>query len=177
MSAFIEKWESYRDSRQGTYEYRCRTRYKAVADKLFVMGLRNCHSVRDVGAGTCQFGRYLRERGWTGDYLPVDAVLDGTDLATCRIHPADFIVCIETIEHLHNPFEMIGKIMRAARRGCVLTTPNPDTVDVLGCDPTHISFVSAWDFQLMGLRTNEHSWFGGENDTLLAHWERRRLTC
>lgn len=173
MSAFIEKWEAYRDSRQGDYEYRCRTRYKAVADKLFALGLGDWHSIRDVGAGTCQFGRYLRTRGWKGDYIPVDAVIDGTDLERYEPPKSDFIVCIETVEHLHNPFRLIGAMNRAARVGIILTTPNPDAVDVLACDPTHISFVLTSDLRSFGLSTEKHSWFGVENDTLLG-W---RLTC
>lgn len=168
MTPFMEKWLQYRDTRQADYAYRCRTRYKAVADRLFAMGLNDSHTVRDVGAGSCQFGLYLRERGWEGDYIPVDAVIDGTDLEKHEARFADFIVCIETVEHLHNPFRLIGSMQRAARIGFVLTTPNPDAVDVLACDPTHVSFIHMVDLWSLGIRTQCHSWFGVESDTLLG---------
>ncbi len=168
MSAFIEKWESYRDSRRGTYEYRCRTRYKAVADKLFAMGLDQNHTVRDIGAGTCQFGRYLRERHWAGDYIPVDAVIDGTDVDQYNVLPADFIVSIETVEHLYLPLRLVAEMCMKARRGVVLTTPNPDAVDVLNCDPTHVSAVPAADLLMFSFQVERHSWFGIQDDTLLG---------
>lgn len=164
----IEKWTTYRDTRRASYEYRVRTRFKAVADRLFAMGLNSGHTVVDVGAGSCQFGRYLRERGWRGEYVPVDAVIDGTDLeAWAPVHKADFFVCIEVVEHLKNPGRLMAWILRMSRRGVVLTTPNCETVDVLKCDPTHVSVVPP--DALSGCFTVErHTWFGVMDDSLLA---------
>lgn len=168
MTDHIDKWTNYRDSRQGTYEFRARTRYNAVADKLYNLGLQDDSVVLDVGAGTCQFGRYLSARGWKGWYWPVDAVLDGVDLETYVAPKVDFVVCIEVVEHLHKPFRLIDMLQNAARHGFVLTTPNSETVDVIGCDPTHVSIVSYSDLLAKGFKIERHSWFGTIDDTLLA---------
>ena len=164
----MEKWTQYRDSRRGTYEFRARTRYKAVADRLFAMGLNGNHAVCDVGGGTCQFGAYLASRGFVGEYLPIDAVLDGTDLETWEPDfRVDYVVCIEVLEHLQRPWRLVGCLQRMARRGVVLTTPNAEAVDVIRCDPTHVSVLEP--NQLSQLFTVErHSWFGVPNDSLLA---------
>lgn len=168
MGQLIEFWTRYRDARKGTYEFRSATRYAAVAEKLFAMGLDNSHTVVDVGAGSCQFGRYLRELGFAGEYWPVDAVIDGTDLERwVPLRRYDFIVCIEVLEHLHAWHYLLAALTRAARHGLVVTVPNPEVVDVLTCDPTHVSVIHP-----EGLRSvcnvERHTWFGVENDSLLA---------
>ena len=165
----IEKWEQYRDARRGTYEFRARTRYKAVADRLFALGLDDKHSVMDVGAGSCQLGRYLRARGWRGLYIPVDAVLDGVDLETWEPHRgvADFVVSLEVVEHITIPHRLIGGMVRAAREAVVLTTPNCEAVDVLTCDPTHVSVIRATELE-PDFTVERHSWFGVPNDTLMG---------
>ena len=146
MTSHMEKWTHYRDTRQASYGFRARTRYNAVADQLFSMGLGDSHSLLDVGAGSCQLGRYLQERGWDGNYVPVDACLDGTDLETWKapFPGPDFIACVEVVEHLHRPERLLFEMVQAARRGVVITTPNSEAVDVLTCDPTHVSVVPAW---------------------------------
>lgn len=164
----LEKWTHYRDTRRGTYEFRARARYKAVADRLFAMGLSDKHTVLDVGAGSCQFGQYLQELGWGGFYVPIDAVLDGTDLEAWEPSSrADFVVCIEVVEHLHNPWRLIAAMMRASRRGVVLTTPNADAVDVIACDPTHLSVVLREHLEEV-FTVERHTWFDIPNDSLLA---------
>jgi hypothetical protein len=170
----MEKWTEYMNARRGTYEFRCRTRYKGVADRLFKMGLHG-DSVMDVGSGSGQFGTYLRSRGWQGKYIPVDAVLDGTDLETwtAPLMSVGFCVCIEVIEHLQNPHRLISQMFWAAQRGLVLTTPNHEVVDVLRCDPTHVSVIPAQDLEDAAFTVERHSWFHeqdnpGQLDTLLA---------
>ena len=112
----IEKWTHYNDTRRGTYSFRAATRYKAVADRLYALGLNDSHTVVDVGAGSCQFGRYLRERGFQGEYYPIDAVLDGTDLERwVPLRRYDFFTCIETLEHVHTWDRLVNSLMRAAR--------------------------------------------------------------
>jgi SAM-dependent methyltransferase len=177
---FIRMWEEYRDSRRATYEYRAQTRYRGVADKLFEMGLEDWHTVLDVGAGTCQFGRYLRERGWRGLYSPVDAVIDGVNLESFRLPfcvRVDYVVCMEVLEHLHNWEWLFSMIDSVARRGFVLTTPNPEVVDVLKCDPTHVSVIHPGWLECRGMTVERRSWFStkdnpGQLDTLLA-WRKR----
>lgn len=166
---FLDKWTAYRDTRKATYEFRAQTRYKAVADKLLALGLYMTASILDVGAGSCQFGRYMRERGWRGMYIPIDAVIDATDLETWQpYYLADFVVCIETLEHVESPRRLLGICERTARHGLVVTTPNPEAVDVLKCDPTHISSISPDALETRGLSVERCSWFGTINDSLLA---------
>jgi hypothetical protein len=165
----MQKWTKYRDAREGTYEFRSATRYKAVADRLFHMGLNDGHTLLDAGAGSCQFGRYLRERGWRGLYVPVDAVLDGTDLEDwAPPKRVDFVTCIEVLEHLHGWGHLFGTLGRAARYGLVFTVPNPEAVDVLKCDPTHVSVIPPWCFLQNYFTVERHTWYGVPDDSLLA---------
>lgn len=168
---FQTKWQKYNDDRRGTYEFRSRTRYKEVAKQLFAMGLRDNQTVLDVGAGSCQFGMYLRECGWAGDYIPMDAAFNGDDLETWSGTDADFIVCIEVVEHLTDPFGLVAKMMLCARHGLVLTTPNSKTVNVLTCDPTHVSIVPQETLELLGFNVEAVSWFGVVDDSLIG-WRR-----
>jgi len=165
---FKNSWISYTAERRGTYEFRCRTRYVAVANKMFEYGLTGKHAVLDVGAGSCQFGKYLRSIQPHTKYTPVDAVIDGTDLDQWAPPKADFITCIEVIEHLHRPKRLISLMKAAAKKLLVLTTPNDEVVDVLDCDPTHISVVTPEDLIELGFKIERHSWFGTPNDSLLA---------
>lgn len=167
--SLMDKWRRYRDSRRGTYEFRSRTRYAAVYDRLAAMGLRDGATVLDVGAGSLQFGRYLADRGWQGKYIPVDAVLDGTDLDDWESPVADFIVCIEVLEHLRRPGVCIRELCLSAVSGVVITTPNCEAVDVLGCDPTHISVVELSLLESYSFTVERHGWFGVPNDSLLAY--------
>jgi hypothetical protein len=177
MLAHITKWTNYRDARKATYEYRCATRYKAVAERLFALGLRDCHTVVDVGAGSCQFGRYLRERGWRGIYSPVDAVVDGVDLETwLPAWQSDFVVSIEVLEHVLAPMRLLAACSCASRVATVITTPNPEAVDVIKCDPTHVSVVTPSDLAARMFTVERHSWFGVADDTLLA-WRAWRFNA
>jgi len=159
----------YLDERSGTYEFRC-LRFKSVADKLFAMGLKDEMTVIDAGAGVCEFDYYLRtERNWRGMYIPVDGVIDGTNLELWvpRFGP-DFITAIEIIEHLRDPHRFLSVLERYARRGAVITTPNPKTTDVLGMDHTHVSECPEEMFRYRGWIPEITSHFGKPNDSILA---------
>jgi hypothetical protein len=163
-----QKWEHYRDTRKGTYEFRSRTRYAAVFDRLRQLGLGERDYICDVGAGEKQFERYGREAGWKGNYLPIDAVVDGTNLETWTPHPATWYVCIEVLEHLYDWSRLLDDIQAAALRGIVITTPNHLAVDVIGCDPTHVSVVKPEDLLRRGMTVQPASWFGTPHDSLIA---------
>lgn len=170
-SQLMTKWIAYRDSRRGTYEFRSQTRYKAVLDRLRAMGLSDGDTIHDVGAGSCQFGHYLDDCGWIGNYVPVDAVLDGTDLEHWECPKTDFVVCIEVLEHIKRPHRLLKSMTDAALYGVVLTTPNCEVVNVLECDPTHVSVVPPWYLETVGFKIERHGWFGLAFDSLLG-WRR-----
>lgn len=160
---------TYLNERRGTFEWRT-LRYAAVADKLDALGLARGDLIFDVGAGMCDFDRYLRQvRGFDGRYLPVDASIDGCDLETwAPIRTANYITCIETIEHLADPLGFLKRIAPWASEGVVLTTPNPAAVDVLAMDRTHLTSVTVADLRTLGFRTRLLSLFRREDDTILA---------
>jgi hypothetical protein len=80
---------------------------------------------------------------------------------------------VEVVEHLHRPERLLFEMVQAARRGVVITTPNSEAVDVLTCDPTHVSVVPAWGLELMGFTVERASWFGIPDDSLLAYWRKQ----
>lgn len=170
-------WLDYLTERTGTYEYRTR-RYSAVADRLELLGLADGDLVVDVGAGMCEFGRYLyRDRGWSGRYLPVDGAITGINLDTLVLagFTADFFVAIEILEHLRAPIHVLADMLDHAEKGVVLTTPNTDKLGetfVREMDETHVSPIwQSWlteDFNNIELEIAELSLFGIEEDTLLA---------
>lgn len=163
-----QRWLDYLAERTGTYHLRAR-RYAHVAVWLDQLGLCDGDLILDVGAGYCEFGKYLYGSGWTGRYLPVDGAIDGTDLD--RWTPAasaDFIVAIETVEHLENPGRFFDVCEACATRGAVITTPNPDVVDVLSLDPTHRNEIRREDLEGRGWIVHEAPLFGKNGDTLVG---------
>jgi hypothetical protein len=166
------KWETYLGARTGTYEFRCR-RYAAVARKLQEMGLADGDLVVDVGAGRCEFDHFLRTSlGWTGRYLPVDGSLDGTDIerwAPPETLRPEFFVAIELVEHLHAPHRLMRRMRAHARKGVAVTTPNPETTDVLGMDATHVTPVHFEEFTARGWAAEKCSLFGQPEDSILAY--------
>lgn len=175
------RWLEYLAERRGglhgggdAYTFRCR-RYDAVIGRLCALGMRiHGNLIYDVGAGMCDLGRRLHERGWYHRYVPVDAVIDGTDLEYwCPTISADFYVAIETIEHLEDPTRMLEQFSRWATWGAVITTPNPERVDVYALDASHKSEV--WPHQLreLGWKVARLNLFGQGEDTILGWWEAR----
>lgn len=177
-----EKWTKYLSERKATYEFRARTRFSGVFDKLLALGLSDGHSILDAGAGDCQFGRYLFESGWRGRYEPIDATIgDGIDLnhycSTLGERKTSFCVAIEVAEHLIDPLLFLRKLQGAANLGVVITTPNCRVVDVLACDATHVSIITVPQLEQLGFEVTTASWFSeqhnpGQQDTLVGAWKR-----
>jgi hypothetical protein len=167
-------WEAYLAGRTGTYEFRSR-RYQAVWEALERAGFRNEDILYDVGAGMCEFGRYLfRDCRWHGRYVAVDGAIDGTDLEYWSPPAlAHAFVAIEVIEHLMDPARLLEEFERNALKVAVITTPNPATVDVLALDETHVSEVTARQLLKRGWRVHARSLFGKPDDTLVAVWPAR----
>lgn len=167
MNEHIAKWRVYSERRD--YLYRV-AKLQPVVDRLFAEGLADGDVLMDVGAGTCALGQYLRERGWRGLYVPVDAAVDGVDLAAWT-PPAkvDWVVCLEVVEHLQAPLCFIDALGSAARKGLIVSTPNPAVVNVAALDSTHVSEVSVEEFAALGMEYRVV--WGGE--TILA-WASER---
>lgn len=178
-----EKWQGYLRDRRGTYDFRCRTRYSYAWEKLLDMGLHDGDSVLDVGAGDCQLGRYMFEKGFRGTYMPIDAAIDGTDLEykTTALPISGWVVCLEVVEHVIKPLSLMAAMENVARRGILISTPNCRVVDVIGCDPTHVSVVTEAQFKALGYDTDTVCWFNdpkesGQLDTIVA-WQRYTNTA
>lgn len=176
---FKEKWDNYRKTRKGDYAFRSRTRYNGVFGTLRNMGLKDGDSILDLGAGDCHFGQYCYQMAWRGSYRPVDATIGEHDLERWTAPGKwSWVVAIEVAEHLLDPLRFIREATKAARYGVVLTTPNPRVVDVLKCDSTHVSVITAQQLHALNFTVSEESYFSeqhtpGQLDTLLAY---RRLS-
>lgn len=165
------EWLAYLGERTGTYEFRCR-RYRAVANSLLLAGIQDNDLIYDVGAGMCEFGRYMYQTlNWSGQYVAVDGAIDGTDLETWS--PADTahaFVCIEVIEHLQDPARLLAEFEQKATKVAVVTTPNAETVDVLGMDRTHVSPIRQAMLRARGWYTEAVSLFNRPEDTIIGVW-------
>jgi hypothetical protein len=166
--------QGYLNERCSSYWFRCR-RYKAVADKLFELGLKDSHTMFDLGAGRCDFDYYMRTtRKWRGRYVPIDGSIDGTNLEKWFPVEAEWYVAIEVVEHLSFPIHFLWDCMYHVRKGMVITTPNPKTTDVLGMDPTHITPVYANQLRdPLLFKVETRSFFGKPKDSLLA-WKLKK---
>lgn len=173
-------WREYLETQDtyGTYEDR-KQEYMIVARELAQMGLEDDDLIYDVGAGSCDMDHYLRtEHGWRGKYCPVDGAIDGVNLEYWLPHNevtrADYVVSIQTIEHMRYPDVFLQKLKNLAARGLVVTTPNPAVVDVLAVDPTHITPISKQFLEDAGATVFEIEFCGRGNgfnlDTLVATW-------
>lgn len=169
MPDFKAECETYLRA-AGSYENRSR-RYELVVRALVDCGWQQGDVLYDLGAGMCDFARYAYTHGMEMRYVPVDGSIDGTDLEEWSPpQDADWYVCIETIEHLRNPWILLSKMQRA-KKGAVVTTPNPDRTDVLALDPDHKSPVYSLDFALYGYLPEAVS-IHYQEDTLLATYQR-----
>lgn len=173
------RWLEYNAERRGglkgdaeSYAFRCR-RYDAAIDRLCALGMHTYGDlIYDVGAGMCDLGRRLHEKGWNHRYVPADAAIDGTDLEYwCPTISADFYVAIELIEHLEEPIRMLEQFSRWSTRGAVITTPNPEKVDVYALDVSHKSEVWPNELRALGWKVARVDLFGKGEDTILGWWE------
>lgn len=141
----------------GTYFDR-RQEYAKVYERLLAMGLQDGDLIVDVGAGPCDFDRYLRQDArWNGRYWPIDGAVQGVDFE--RVAPAgylptgsvDWIVAIETIEHVPAAMMIVPHLLGRASSGVVVSTPNGEILDVASLDPTHVDSYDTARLVALGL--------------------------
>lgn len=147
-------------------------RYQAVRENLHYMGFNQGDIVYDLGAGMCDFARYMYQHGEQFRYVAIDGGIDGIDLEYDfdfnSLGAGAWFVMIETIEHLMCPLEFLERMSHYG--AAVVTTPNPARTDVLALDPTHKSSVSYQDFVDLGYLPNYES-IHYEEDTILATYQ------
>lgn len=190
----IREADTYLASRTGCYEYRCH-RYDAALETMHGLGLDDDCTVVDVGAGMGEFGvrMHTGRRALTGvaarnthhrdpsgisasraRYVPVDAAIDGVDLEKwVPPRKADFFVCLEVLEHLTCPSRLMVEMVFHATKGVIVSTPNPDTTDVLGMDSTHRTPIRRKALELAGFKVTTASFYGQPEDSLFAVWAPR----
>ncbi|MFD7016090.1 hypothetical protein [Streptomyces sp. NPDC059928] len=152
-------------------------RYEVAADRLRTGGLSDRHTLADIGAGHTELDVCLRTvHGWRGRYVPVDRWTGPVDLETW-IPPMrwDWVACLEVLEHLHDPMRLLSELMSSALSGVVVTTPNPEVVDVLAMDPTHVTALTRQQLADVGLYTSLHNLYGTADDGICGVWYREGL--
>ena len=180
----IDSALAYLRGRTGSYEWRCH-RYDAALEAMHGLGLDDDCTVVDVGAGWGEFGVRLhtglpirranqKRRSCRARYIPIDAAWDGVDLERwVPPQKADYFVCLEVLEHLTHPSLLMVEMTMQAKRGVIVSTPNPETTDVLGMDPTHKTPVSKRALELAGYHVETASFYGKPDDSLFAVWSPR----
>jgi len=176
----IKSYDDYLLKREGKYEWRA-VRYRKAIKWLFKQGLNNNMTIFDVGAGMTEFDYCLRkEFDWRGRYIPVDGSICGVDLNDW-IPPreAHFCVGLEIIEHLHNWEDFVKNLQSKSTCGVVLSTPNPNTTDVLEMDATHCCEIFPEQLSSLGFSISEEMFYGGvfsngDPDALFATWKNKR---
>jgi hypothetical protein len=149
-------------------------RYEVAADRLFTGGLTDRDVVADIGAGHTELDVCLRQtHGWRGRYVPVDRWTAPIDLdAWTPPVRWDWFACLEVLEHLHDPRRLLDCMLDAAIKGVVITTPNPEVVDVLAMDPTHRTPIRREQLAAWGLYTSLHNLYGTADDGICGVWYR-----
>lgn len=168
------KYRKYLDERESTYEMRV-PRYLLVANILKTMDLDDTHQILDFCAGQTEFDYHMRTaHNWRGFMYNLDGAIQGKNLNHYWPEaPNDFTVCIESIEHLDHPGEVVAKLEGCTNIGMVFTTPNPDVVDVLALDKTHKHAISVSEWHNMMYKTAIVTFCGTEDDTIVAYKDMR----
>lgn len=154
-------------------------RFAVAADRLMSGGLCDLHTLADIGAGCTELDFYLRvHRRWRGRYLPIDRWTGSEELdLECWMPPRrwDWFVCLDVLEHLVDPFQLLERMCDAAEVGVVVTTPNPEVVDVLAMDDTHRTSITRSELAAQGLYTSLHNFYGTAGDGICGVWYRAGL--
>lgn len=168
--------DDYMASRTGKYEWRA-IRYRKAAEYLKTLRLDHADTVCDLGAGWTEFDYCLRtEYSWRGRYMPIEAGLYPIDLNVWEPYrKVEFFVALEIMEHLYDPERLLSILPKYATKGIAISVPNPETVDVLGIDETHVSIPDRQLFEKLGYDVTEAEFYGGvfsdgKPDSLFVTW-------
>lgn len=168
----IGSCDAYLEARTGKYEWR-RERYEAALVAMDRIGLEDKDTIIDVGAGWTELDHCLRVEGdWRGRYIPVDGSIDATDLEVWNPpREAEYFVALELLEHLDDPQRLMAAMQAKATKGVIVSTPNPETTDVLGMDPTHRTEISKALLWAFGFEVYTRSFYGQVDDSLFGIWK------
>jgi hypothetical protein len=168
--------DDYLNERTGKYEYRA-IRYRKAADWMVQNGLDDSDTICDIGAGWTELDYCLRvEYDWKGRYIPIDGGISDVDLNFWKPErDVDFFVGLEIIEHLYEPLRLLEDMKPHARKGIVVSTPNPKTVDVFGIDDTHVIEVHREMLESVEFAVTEELLYGGvfsdgKLDAYMGYW-------
>ena len=151
-----------------TYENRHQL-YTRVAYELFELGLGDEDKIVEVGAASGEFDYFMRaEQDWRGIYLPIDVSIDGTNLEEwAPLLHSSFFVSIDRLSELRSPFSLMSMLQIRARKGVVVTVPNPDFKEQAP-DRRIVTAISTDDFHLHGWEASKDSFFGNTEDSIIA---------
>ena len=169
---FIQDCDEYLNERTGCYEYR-RERYFPTVQEMLRLGLSDTDTVYDIGAGMTEFDYCLRTEGnFKGRYIPIDGSIDGVYLQMWTPpRKAEYFVALELLEHLYQPSWLVYKMQEYCNKGIIISTPNPDTTDVLGMDRTHKTPIYYEMLEQWGFSWRTASFYGKSADSLFGVWE------
>ena len=177
MTNVILQADAYLSERTGCYDYRS-VRYRAAGDELVAMGLADTDTIYDLGAGMTELDYSLRvDFNWRGRYIPVDQGIDGTNIQWWSPRrKVEFTVALEFLEHIPYPEMVVQNMQAVTSKGMVVSVPNPETVDVLGIDDTHVTEVTREMLEGWGFTVYEQKFYGGvfsggKADSLLGVWQ------
>jgi len=175
----VHSCRDYCAQRQATYTMR-RTRFSCVSAWLRIyLGMDDGDILYDLGAGHCQFGRHLQDLKYYQRYVAIDGALTGHDLNADPPLPVlpqpDYAVALEVVEHLEHPARFLRWLRDYPLYGAVITTPNPEVVDVKAIDPDHISVVEPELLEELGYQVERRQFFSQPGDTLVAAFGHGKL--
>lgn len=164
-----EQAVEYLNGKFRSYDERA-VRYRLSAYAMILMGLEESDSIIDFGGGEAELEKCLREEfGWTGTYTNVDystgmdikKVLNDFDARKSYVH--DFVASLEVVEHFDTMWAkfMLDRLPKYARKGVVLTTPNPLVQNVYEMDATHVTPIGPNRLAVYGYTVEEHMLYDG----------------